>query len=602
MTSDNIEKLYQNYGILADAKDDISKHEKEYLEILAAVKGSDKEKRLASQFIAKFFNSFPNLADQAIEAQFDLCEDEDVAIRKQAIKDLPSLCKERKEHTHKIADILAQILQSEDPTEINIVSNSLLTVLKNDPKSALSGIFSQTHQGTDSEVVNEVVRERCIKFLASKVKQLGREVINKEAEDLIIAECKKILEDVVAEEFEHIMDLLTWSRLGKTPAGKKELVTLVAALAFSPDDWHPNDPEYVDRIIQCSMHALPLFSAQVESTQFVNFFCEHVLPRWNDIASPDGTTTDTKLELLKIFAEITEHCGELEKPEEKISTVYNLLMEYLPEAPIENSENPDSESTPSEIKNDESKSVPSLQFSHVECTLFALHSLCRRSPEALSSDTTRLKALRLRLQYTARLTQGYIKKLKEVTQRKKGADAETEENKLKIAALKTTSNINTLIRDLFRVPPSFKSRVQLSFQTKKNDKDDKFADKFEDNINVTSGQKRHQPITFDNGDEKVSPQKRSKSGDRNLKMYTPPSGKYSSRLSSGARFVGPNSGRFRGGYAEFLADYDKEIFKKSVLLFERLATQVTMGDGDRLLAGSPHTHLPLKKNPLKDVR
>lgn len=50
------------------------------MEILAAVKGSDKEKRLASQFIAKFFNSFPNLAEQAIEAQFDLCEDDDVAV------------------------------------------------------------------------------------------------------------------------------------------------------------------------------------------------------------------------------------------------------------------------------------------------------------------------------------------------------------------------------------------------------------------------------------------------------------------------------------------------------------------------------------------
>lgn len=50
------------------------------MEIIAAVKGSNKEKRLASQFIAKFFSKFPKLADQAIEAQFDLCEDEDVAV------------------------------------------------------------------------------------------------------------------------------------------------------------------------------------------------------------------------------------------------------------------------------------------------------------------------------------------------------------------------------------------------------------------------------------------------------------------------------------------------------------------------------------------
>jgi hypothetical protein len=115
-------------------------------------------------------------------------------IRKQAIKDLPVLCKENKEHTQRIADILAQLLQSDDTTEINIVTNSLLAILKSDPKGALTGIFSQIHQSTDSEVTNEIVRERCIKFLASKIKLVGREVINKEAEDLIISECKKILE------------------------------------------------------------------------------------------------------------------------------------------------------------------------------------------------------------------------------------------------------------------------------------------------------------------------------------------------------------------------------------------------------------------------
>lgn len=545
MSSDNIEKLYQNYGILADAKDDISKHEKEYLEILAAVKGSEKEKRLASQFIAKFFNSFPKLADQAIEAQFDLCEDDDVAIRKQAIKDLPSMCKNNKEHTTRIADILAQLLQSEDVTEISIVTNSLVTILKNDPKGTLTGLFSQIHQSTDSEVPNEVVRERCIKFLATKVKILGREIIDKESEDLIIAEGKKILQDSVAEEFEHIMDLLTWSRLGKTPAGKKELTQLIAALAFTPDDWHPEDPEYVDRLIQCTQHALPFFTAQVDSTQFVNIFCDHVLQKWNNIATTGGGS-DLKLELLKTFAEITEHCGELEKVENKINIVYDVLLNYLPEAPTEE-ENATKEE--SESKPDDTKMVPSLQFSHVECALFALHSLCKKAPEALGADAARLKSLRLRLQYTARLTQGYIKKLKEVTQGKKGEEANTEESKLKIAALKTTSNINTLIRDIFRTPPSFKSRVQLSFQHKKAEKDISLANEWQEKEKHSPGSKRHRPITFENGEQK-SAEKRSRSGDRNLKMYTPPSGKYSSRLNSTrpnvGRYSGPNSGRGRG--------------------------------------------------------
>ena len=44
---------------------------------LAAVKGSQAEKRLASQFIARFFKYFPKLQENAIDAMLDLCEDED---------------------------------------------------------------------------------------------------------------------------------------------------------------------------------------------------------------------------------------------------------------------------------------------------------------------------------------------------------------------------------------------------------------------------------------------------------------------------------------------------------------------------------------------
>lgn len=92
----------------------------------------------------------------------------------------------------------------------------------------------------------------------------------------------------------------------------------------------------------------------------------------------------------------------------------------MPDAAIEVEESADTDKEKTEdgyVKPD-SKAVvgPSLQFSHVECALFALHCLCRQAPDALGADADRLKTLRLRLQYTARLTQGYIKKLKEVTQ------------------------------------------------------------------------------------------------------------------------------------------------------------------------------------------
>lgn len=56
---------------------------------------------------------------------------------------------------------------------------------------------------------------------------------------------------------------------------------------------------------------------------------------------------------------------------------------------------------------------PVLEFSHVECLLFALHKIGRQAPTFITADAAQLKEFRLRLQYFARLTQGYIKKLRE---------------------------------------------------------------------------------------------------------------------------------------------------------------------------------------------
>jgi hypothetical protein len=50
------------------------------LEILEAARGSDKEKKLATQFIGKFFKFFPSLSETAIDRQLDLCEEDDVLV------------------------------------------------------------------------------------------------------------------------------------------------------------------------------------------------------------------------------------------------------------------------------------------------------------------------------------------------------------------------------------------------------------------------------------------------------------------------------------------------------------------------------------------
>ena len=57
-------------------------HSDAFKVIMSGVKGEGNAKRLASQFIARFFKHFPDLAEEAIDALFDLCEDDDVNVSK----------------------------------------------------------------------------------------------------------------------------------------------------------------------------------------------------------------------------------------------------------------------------------------------------------------------------------------------------------------------------------------------------------------------------------------------------------------------------------------------------------------------------------------
>uniref|UniRef100_A0A673UGL7 Apoptosis inhibitor 5 n=2 Tax=Suricata suricatta TaxID=37032 RepID=A0A673UGL7_SURSU len=507
LTMPTVEELYRNYGILADATEQVGQHKDAYQVILDGVKGGTKEKRLAAQFIPKFFKHFPELADSAINAQLDLCEDEDVSIRRQAIKELPQFA--TGENLPRVADILTQLLQTDDSAEFNLVNNALLSIFKMDAKGTLGGLFSQILQGED------IVRERAIKFLSTKLKTLPDEVLTKEVEELILTESKKVLEDVTGEEFVLFMKILSGLKSLQTVSGRQQLVELVAEQADLEQTFNPSDPDCVDRLLQCTRQAVPLFSKNVHSTRFVTYFCEQVLPNLSSLTTPvEGL--DIQLEVLKLLAEMSSFCGDMEKLETNLRKLFDKLLEYMPLPPeeAENGENAGSEE-------------PKLQFSYVECLLYSFHQLGRKLPDFLTAklNAEKLKDFKIRLQYFARGLQVYIRQLRLALQGKTGEALKTEENKIKVVALKITNNINVLIKDLFHIPPSYKSTVTLSWKPVQK---------------VEIGQKRANEDTTSG-----SPPKKSPAGPKRdaRQIYNPPSGKYSSNLSN---FNYEQRGAFRG--------------------------------------------------------
>lgn len=107
------------------------------------------------------------------------------------MKTLPTLFKECKsnETINSIAGILAQLLQLDEPQEFNVATNCLMQVLKENPTNTIRNIYKQINDSTDA-----ALREKCIKFIITKVKSLDKALYTTEVEDLVISETKSLIQ------------------------------------------------------------------------------------------------------------------------------------------------------------------------------------------------------------------------------------------------------------------------------------------------------------------------------------------------------------------------------------------------------------------------
>jgi len=521
----SLEKLYECAQTLSNAKGLVqNRYAADYQIILSGVRGDTQTKRLSSQFIARFFTKFPQLANSSLDALLDLCEDDDVNIRKQAIKDLPMLCRESKDFLPKIADVLSQLLQTQDTSELSVIQNSLMSLFRKEAKGTLIGLFSQIRTGGD------IVRDRALRFLLMKIKTEGTELFNKEAENHLLEEIKLCMgEECTADEFHTFMSILGMTSLPKTVTGQVKIVEMISKMVdFGKETLDLDDEDAVDRIIQCSQAASPFFSQQVRSTKYVDYMCCRVLPMWEGIASPE------QAQILTLLAELCMFTAQISNPSMAAENVYKLLLEYLPPPPDSGGLE-----TPEET-NGIAEAASKFEFTKVECLLFIFHTVAKQAPQFLTDNPEKLKEFKSRLQYFALGIQGYIRKLREFLANKSAVELNAKENKLKSTALKSVTNINSLIKDLFHSPPSYKTKIIVSWKPQLEEK----------------AAVKRKSITFDDRTEKKTPEGPTNAKKKFVKtparamgikgVYQPPQGKYSSGIGFEAspKF---NSNRGRGG-------------------------------------------------------
>ena len=532
----SVERLYELCEILDSANlstltEGAHEFEANFKELLAGVKGAKKQKQLACQFIMRFFKHFhENCLELTLDALFDLCEDMDASIRRQAIKELPNVCKEVPSTVARISDILAQLLQAEDTIEYAVVQSSLLQLVKIDAKQCLLALFTQiltaTHTG------GEIIRERSIKFLATKLPSLSPQILTPEIESLLIEKIQETMYDVTCQEFNTFIKILSSLRQMQQVGGRTRLVQVIMNQAGISEDedkvqeFDPNDAEQVAVLAQCTKQALDFFSKNIPSTVFTVYFCTSVLPRvWElpvkcgDSAisgAPGGAVS--QIDILKLLAELSITSGSLELS--CVEHVFNALTRLLPECPKKD------ESSSSESKRSSPPELPNLMLSHLECLLFTFHTLAKQQGHLfLDQFKDRLKSARPTMLYLSSGIHHHINKLRSDISDCSQEELKEKENSVKVTALKVTLNITLLIKDLTRSPPSFDTVVTLSWKRVLPNASNKVT-KRKHHANSNQSNDDHQGAGSSSGHRGPS------SDGRGRQMYNPPSGKYSKQVHS----------------------------------------------------------------------
>ncbi|XP_010260402.1 PREDICTED: apoptosis inhibitor 5-like protein API5 isoform X2 [Nelumbo nucifera] len=466
--ANDIEKLYEYGERLNEAKDK-SQNVKDYEGIVRAAKGSIKAKQLAAQLIPRFFKFFPSLSSQAVEAHFDLCEEEELGIRVQAIRGLPLFCKDTPEYVSKIVDILGQLLTAEENVERDAVQKALLSLLRQDVKASLSALFKHI-ESTDEPSADESIREKVLNFIRDKVFPIKAELLKPQdqMERHITDLVKKSLQDVTGAEFKMFMDFLKSLSLfgdNSLPEHVQELIEIIEGQADLDAQFNVSDVDHIDRLISCLYMALPFFMRGASNSKFLNYLNKHIIPVF------DKLPEERKLDLLKNLAESSPYTTPHDS-RQLLPSIVQLLKKYMP------------------IR----KAGEEMNFTYVECLLYTFHHLASKTPNTTNSlcgykivtgqPSDRLgedfsesyKDFTERLSNVEDLARATMKKLTQgmAEHNKAMAAAKTDEAKASIkvkkqnttTGLRTCNNILAMTQPLHSKSPSFigDKKINLSWK------------------------------------------------------------------------------------------------------------------------------------------
>ncbi|KAL4078267.1 hypothetical protein V8B97DRAFT_2003508 [Scleroderma yunnanense] len=138
---------------------------RELIELAHSSHSPRQSKSYAAGQIPHFFSDFPDLEEEAINAVYDLCEDQDPRVRIDGYNAVTQVSYAQRKWVKRNADVLVQLLQSDEPEEVAVVKTALLKHLDMDPPVVLGVMCDQVVPPEDDLDESERQTRERLRFL-----------------------------------------------------------------------------------------------------------------------------------------------------------------------------------------------------------------------------------------------------------------------------------------------------------------------------------------------------------------------------------------------------------------------------------------------------
>ncbi|KAN0032495.1 hypothetical protein ACTFIV_006394 [Dictyostelium citrinum] len=344
-----------------DANPSFPDDDKLFSKIIELSSKTKQTKKLSPQFISKYFKRFPSLQEKAIDCLIDLFDssDEDVVMRVNALKAIPTICRDNPDHIAKLVDILSQLLNTDSKVEAEHTKNSLIELYKLNSVTTLNSILTFL-ESEETSMEEQPTSSTLLSFLKESIIPLVRTEYSKSSVETqtffrvrilkLIAKCTSIT------ELDLLFQLLECFTQYKVQETINDLETNVFPLIES---------QSLDIIRKklINFTKMLLFKSKkphtdINSSKLFDLYLNKIFPKINELDEANKT------ELVSVFAQVTPHMTQ-EISIQFLEPVYNLFKAIVP-----------SKTTTPVADVD-------LQFTIVEALLFALSSIGSKSTSSL---------------------------------------------------------------------------------------------------------------------------------------------------------------------------------------------------------------------------